>query len=382
MTSLLGYLNPLSYFSSKDSSNPEPEKSDPQPESEENLPSCEEQQDNPPSLQEDNSGPMEEERSPIGPALETPGSPDVHCEVVKPVLEEVEEGQDPLSCKEEEGRTVASAGGLVITERPMTEEEIEEFFGSDEEPPAKVSKGNLPCHLNPDNLIQIMAYEEVKHFPQPVVFDFCPGQRRMPFGQWWVPEGKTPAECTICEYCYNNKCLGDVVMTPYYHKHFNISGNYQEKIPYSKMKNGNCNCDCPKMKEHPRPDNLLCPPCYTKSLSIFCRAASCGSCQQCGNWTSYCGMAYCPPCSHLLKACHECGQPLKEGDAYLEELEASLDKEIARSEKYMTRDPEMKDYYTEEITKLKKRKEKVVARFSGKSAEEILVMAKNNYEEA
>ncbi len=438
-TSLLGYLNPLSYFASKEpvpSSEEEPPAEKPIPESNsmqeesplgsEELPVEENSvisEENPaivseepccqPSVEEccSEEPPMEEcppeepalameeclpevgsggcceggSEGPIGPALEYPGSPDVHIETVpqEPLLEEVEDGQDPLRAgpSKEEEKVIASAGGLVAIAREMTQEEIDEYFPEDnDEPPAKVSK--VPPHLNPDVLIQITANEEAQHFPHPVVFDFCPGQRRMPFGQWWVPEGKSARECTICEYCYTNKCLGDVAMTPYYHKHFNISGQYNGEIPYSKMKNGNCNCDCPNADKHPKPRNLLCPPCYYESLDIFCRACSCGACHECGNWTSYMGMKYCPPCSHLLKRCHECGESLKEGNAYLEAIEDYHNKSIKRNQKYMEREPDMREHFEKQLEMANKRREEAIARFTNKSSEEILAMAMNNYKEA
>lgn len=320
---------------------------------------------------------MEEESTPIEPVI--PGSPDIHVEVgvpQQPLLEEVEAGQDPLQVVKEDEKVVAAADNLVLIEREMTQEEQEEYFP---EPPSKYSK--VPPHLNPDNLIRIMAHQEAQHFPQPVVFDFCPRDRRMPFGQWWVPEGKSAAECTICEFCYNNKCLGDVAMTPYYHKQFNISGKYDQEIPYDAMKDGNCNCDCPKANEHPKARNLSCPPCYYHSLDIFCRAASCGVCQECKNWTSYIGMSYCPPCSHLLKRCHECGESLKEGNAYLEAINEHFDKTIKRNQKYLEREPDMKEHFEKQLEKSIKRKESAASRFSNKSCEEIIAMAMNNYKE-
>lgn len=355
-TSYLGYLNPLSYFTSSTQEKPTSESGEPLP-----MEECPQEESSPyqPSV--------EGSSEPIGPALETSGGG----------LEEVEDGQDPLSIQQskEDEKVVASGGNLIVTEREMTQEEIDEHFSEES------SKGALPPHLNPDNLIRVMVFEETKHFPRPVVFDFCPGQRRMPYGQWWVPEGKTAAECTICEYCYNNKCLGDVVMTPYFHEHFNLSNNYEGNIPYAEMRDSNCNCDCPKSKDHPKPNNLLCPPCYYESLNIFCRPASCGSCKQCKNWTSYIGMHYCPPCSHLIEACHECGETFKEGDVYLEKISLYLDEEIKRNQKYIERDPEMRDYFEERLKRSVERKEQTTTKFAGKSKQEVLAMAVKNYRE-
>ena len=241
---------------------------------------------------------------------------------------------------------------------------------------------DLQLYVDHDNLIQDMARIEIEDSPKQFVFDFCPGQRRMPYGQWWVPEGKIASDCTICEYCYENKCLGEVPMTPYFHQNFNISGKYNGKIPSTRMKSGNCNCDCPKAKEHPQPSNLMCPPCYYESLEALGRAAVCGSCEKCGNWISYSGMTYCPPCSHLFEACYECGGTIKEGNAYLEAIKAGFDKQIKRCAKYtQIMEDDWKGYYEDKIEQLRKEKEEVALRFKDKSAAEVLVMAKKNYKE-
>lgn len=184
---------------------------------------------------------------------------------------------------------------------------------------------NLPSHPNRD--LMITAEMKTMHFPRPVVFDFCPGKTRMPYGQWWVPEGKRPEECTICEYCVNQRCLGDVKLLPYYHASFNLSGNYIGEIPLDQLQNGNCDCDCPKRHQHPTPRNLFCPLCTITEKT--CKYSN--TCQQCGNEVHYKDVVYCPPCSHLAKACQRCGEKFKDGNTYIKEIVTFFTDEIKKS---------------------------------------------------
>ena len=272
-------------------------------------------------------------------------------------------------------------------DEPCKEEE-KPLVGSDQEVPTAVeSNSSLDLRKpwkqpspqdNSDEPIKIRAQEETQHFPKPVVFDFCPGQRRMPYGQWWVPKGKTAAECTICEYCCNN-CFSEVAMKPYLHKHFNMSGKYEGLIPHKEMKTTNCNCDCPKSEEHPKPKELYCPPCYFESIEVFGYCASLGTCRECKNQTSYSAMEYCPNCSYLLKACHMCCDTLKDGNSYIDAVMNKLDESIEQYEQWAQSDDDDKSYVKERIAYFNDKKEKVSSLLKDKSAEDILVMAKSDY---
>jgi len=35
----------------------------------------------------------------------------------------------------------------------------------------------------------------------------CVGHERISLGNWYCPKGKTPQECTYCEYCIQNGCI-------------------------------------------------------------------------------------------------------------------------------------------------------------------------------
>lgn len=223
------------------------------------------------------------------------------------------------------------------------------------------------------------AYEKTKHFHRPIVFDFCPGKRRMPYGQWWVPEGKSSQACTICEYCYNNKCLGEVKLVPYYHPNFNLSSNYIGNIPPDQLNDGNCDCDCPKSKDHPQPQNLQCPPCRIKSSEIFGSLTSIGVCKQCTNWTSYLETTYCPSCSYLLKACHKCGETIKEGNSYINAILVVFAKMIKRNRRCQIEfqdDPDEAAYYKNRVEKLEKQREEAITQLKNRLTEQMLVMSK------
>ena len=212
---------------------------------------------------------------------------------------------------------------------------------------------SLLKYLNPMNLfasnkelvIQTPATQtKTGSLSRLVTLNFCPGHFKTPYGRWWLPTGKTPAECIICDYCYNNKCMGTITITSYTNE---------------EVDNGNCNCACPKSKEHPQPDNILCPICYFESSKVLVSFASCGYCQQCKNPTAYTAMNLCTICSQLFRACHKCTESIHIGDSYIPKIIAYLEREDVHKTAFLKR----------EIIKL----------FEGKSADDIIEMSRQKY---
>ena len=205
--------------------------------------------------------------------------------------------------------------------------------------------------------------------------NFCLSKYRTPFGQWWVPEGKTAVECTYCEYCVKNGCHGDTPLSPLHHRFFNITGTYQDEIPKSKESTlCNCNCDC--KEEHPLLYNLRCPICYILMMRGWCGLDCFGNCTQCGNLTSHGGMVYCIPCSYIMESCGECGQPFRSGDEYITEIIIAIDKYIDEIQK----NTPLKIFYERELSRLKQLKANIEDICGSKSRNEILEMARKSYQ--
>ncbi len=115
----------------------------------------------------------------------------------------------------------------------------------------------------------------------------CVGSMRISVGTWYSPIGKTPSECTYCEFCVVNGCA-------------DRSKVYQITEPVQ-----NCNCDCPIAQNHPQLKKYECHKCITKSGFMTCDMSTCHKCNV-NRTTSSC-IKYCNACSAIYGICVTCG---------------------------------------------------------------------------
>ncbi|XWV24521.1 putative ORFan [Tupanvirus deep ocean] len=196
--------------------------------------------------------------------------------------------------------------------------------------------------------------------------DCCVARTRVNFGTWYCPKGKTPQEFTYCEYCYNNGCA-------------NKSEVYAiEPTPFDESKNNtssvnNCNCDCPKQAEHPFLVQLLCPVCDIGSYGM-CRCCICGQCSRCQEMTAYSGQIYCSGCSYFMKACHECGEPIKDGNSYVIEIENLVKERVDRENELLKTDrfKGYKSYVEENINHFNQELQNAKHTYTNKTSNEMI----------
>ncbi|XWV25753.1 putative orfan [Tupanvirus soda lake] len=174
--------------------------------------------------------------------------------------------------------------------------------------------------------------------------DCCVAGTRINFGIWYCPKDKTPQEFTYCEYCYNNNCMDKSEV-------YRIEPTVIDKSKDNTGGVKKCNCDCPKQAEHPFLTQLLCPTCDIGSYGM-CRCCTCGECSRCNEMTAYSGQKYCIGCSYFMKACYECGEPIKDGNSYIVDI-GNLVKERIEKENELLGMEGFKDYklYVEENIK-------------------------------
>jgi len=144
--------------------------------------------------------------------------------------------------------------------------------------------------------------------------EYCIGKDKFVTNEsynWYVPNGKVPAEITYCEWCYHNGC-------------FNQEDVYNERTTWP------ANCDCPK--EHPtltkkvkKAKNLFyngslqCPECYFNrfmSTGIPTAYASEGKCVHCGGYVHSRSYKSCVACCVIKNMCFDCNQQFTSGDEY------------------------------------------------------------------
>jgi hypothetical protein len=131
------------------------------------------------------------------------------------------------------------------------------------------------------NLIIILC----EKMEQPNIYA-CVGDTRISFGKWYSPTGKTPQECTYCEWCLENGCIS---MDDVY-EIGDVTG---------------CNCDCVNKANHEHIKEYVCTACKAKGgMIMMCQI---GTCSTCTHYTSNIGMKHCKGCSAIFSRCKYCG---------------------------------------------------------------------------
>lgn len=139
--------------------------------------------------------------------------------------------------------------------------------------------------------------------------DCCTGPFRNNYGTWYVPNGMTKEQCTYCEWCVDNGCYDKNDM-----KLVTDANGYT------------FNCDC--KREHTHIVSIMCPECYVQEMEGMGHLAACGKCVNCGNYTPYGGIKYCPSCSYISRKCHQCCINIKSGNDYLEMITKFIEDKI------------------------------------------------------
>jgi len=122
-----------------------------------------------------------------------------------------------------------------------------------------------------------------------------------------------------------------------------------------------------------KPTALVCPTCSIKKNKTI-RSTACGTCKNCQELTFYLNQSYCTNCSNSLHSCCECGQTIKNGDYYIENLERIISLEIKNEKHFMQK--ETNDNYIQCHIKLIDNLEKELNRtkkmYNGKTVEQMI----------
>ncbi|AYV84930.1 MAG: hypothetical protein Satyrvirus1_16 [Satyrvirus sp.] len=73
---------------------------------------------------------------------------------------------------------------------------------------------------------------------------------------------------------------------------------------------------------------FMCPVCFMKTCGIVGYLDLGGKCGKCNCCISLNSKKYCAPCSILLGSCHWCGDPIKNGNDYIVQMQNVLDDKI------------------------------------------------------
>ena len=237
----------------------------------------------------------------------------------------------------------------------------------------------------------------------------CVGDFRLRVGNWYVPNGKTPQECTYCEWCIRNGCI-NINETTLLELDCNMTG---------------CNCDCPKQADHPKlkfdccigsnPSNfatwyydtknenndlacqycfdngcvdsdvynrwdekiadykctckhqhpkvvgILCPICIMNRIVKPPTVQDNSYCPNC-NMPSTKSGPFCTACSYLQKCCQNCGVQMGSGDTYIKAIQTILAEQKAKNQ----------DNVNGELIKfLEENLEKIMRLYAGRTATEV-----------
>jgi len=115
----------------------------------------------------------------------------------------------------------------------------------------------------------------------------CIGNMRVSFGKWYVPMGKTAAEITYCEWCFNNGCI----------KNKDVGDVYES----NELVECNCNCN----NYHVKISRFFCNKHYNIKLITNgqkrCKTPKCGILRSNKRYNRYQG------CSAIFGVCEVCG---------------------------------------------------------------------------
>lgn len=149
---------------------------------------------------------------------------------------------------------------------------------------------------------------------------FCNGRIPLKSCDWWVPNRVKPEDFTYCNWCVENGCIDKSEVTKLQDKEIT------------------CNCDCPTDHEN-RPIVLICTTCKIKFgyryinqfddiflkdeivSTIFSTNKQCRNCSINNNNNCYCDF-----CSYTTNHCAECGENLKNGDEYISDAAALVER--------------------------------------------------------
>lgn len=123
-----------------------------------------------------------------------------------------------------------------------------------------------------------------------VTINACVADTRISFGDWYVPNGKTPQECTYCEWCIKNGCVS---MDDIYKFTENVYG---------------CNCDCPNKKTHECIKAFVCEKHRIAERKGMMMTCDMSTCKKCKGWTTSGCIKYCDGCSAVFSMCKYCGE--------------------------------------------------------------------------
>ena len=136
--------------------------------------------------------------------------------------------------------------------------------------------------------------------------DCCVGYSPVNFGAWYCPIGAKSQDCAYCEYCVKNGCV-----------------NFSELRRVTDRIN-RCTCDCTNKNSHPLMVGLICPICAISNYNKGFFGIH-GKCKNCNNQIPHSEEFYCNGCSYLLKTCHQCGFPIKDGNSYITDIKKIIE---------------------------------------------------------
>lgn len=182
--------------------------------------------------------------------------------------------------------------------------------------------------------------------------DCCVGILSINYGKWYCPVGKTPTECTYCSYCITNGCIKDDV--------------------YEIKENITCNCDCLLRDSHPHPEYVTCPVCTIEWIDVYTTAV-CGTCKSCADSTPSSSDIYCQACSTLHKSCHKCGNKIKCGNDYIEDIHKATEEMVLHCASRIHNETpnNMINYYNEKIKMYNTMCEEMLSKYKDKNENEM-----------
>lgn len=188
--------------------------------------------------------------------------------------------------------------------------------------------------------------------------DCCVGDIPINFGTWYGQNGKSPDECTYCEYCIRNKCI-------------DVSQTY--KLADSTI---HSTCDCPKKNSHIKLFCYLCPKCEMNRFTMNNSEITEGKCRRCNFEIPCSSFSYCQSCSIQFKSCYECGYPIKDGNTCITEIELAISKQVQEIKNYMINEKDEKymQFHIKNIEMLTSQLQKARELFANKTSDQMCAL--------